>query len=76
MVPRGLKGKVYRLAVRPVVLYGSECWPLKKTQVQRLKVTEMRMLRWMCGYSRLDRIRNGVIRDSGEVAVIDDKLKE
>jgi len=32
-VPLGLKGKVYQMIVRPVVLYGSECWPLKKTQV-------------------------------------------
>ena len=29
-VPIGLKGKVYRVVVRPAVLYGSECWPLKK----------------------------------------------
>jgi len=75
-VPRGLKGKVYRIVVKPAVLYGLECWPLKKTQVQRLKVTEMRMLRWMCGYSRLDKIRNGVIRNSVGVAPIDDKLRE
>jgi len=27
-VPLGLKGKVYRMVVRPAVLYGSECWPL------------------------------------------------
>ena len=32
-VPCGLKGKVYCMVVRPAVLYGSECWPLKKTQV-------------------------------------------
>jgi len=30
-VPIGLKGKIYRMVVRPAVLYGSECWPLKKT---------------------------------------------
>jgi len=30
----------------------------------------------MCGYSRIDRIRNGVIRDSIEVAPIEDKLRE
>ena len=57
-VSRGLKSKVYRMVVRPAVLYGSKCWPLKKTQVQRLMVAEMRMLRWMCGYSKIDRIRN------------------
>ena len=27
----GLKGKVYHMVVRPVVLYGAECWPKKKT---------------------------------------------
>ena len=40
-----MKGKVYRMVVRPAVLYGSECWPLKKTQVQRLMVAEMRMVK-------------------------------
>ena len=44
-VPLGLKGKVYQMVVRPAVLYGSECWPLKKMQVQRLMVAEMRMVR-------------------------------
>ena len=29
-VPLDLKGKVYRMVVKPAVLYGSECWPLKK----------------------------------------------
>ena len=66
-VPTGLKGKVYRMVVRPAILYGSECWPLKKMQVQRLMVAEMRMVRWMCGFTRLDRIRNGVIRGLAEV---------
>jgi len=75
-VPLGLKGKVYRMVVRPTVLYGSECWPLKKTQVQRLSVAEMRMIRWMCGYTRIDRIGNGVIRDLVKVAPIGDKMRE
>ena len=75
-VPLGLKGKVYRMVVRPAVLYGSECWPLKKTQAQRLMVAEMRMIRWMCGFTRLDRIRNEVIRSLAEVAPIEEKLRE
>jgi len=40
-----LKDKVYRLAVRPTVLYRSESWPIKKAQVQRLMVVEMKMIR-------------------------------
>ena len=43
-MPVRLKGKVYRAVVRPAILYDSECWPIKKTQVQRLMVAEMRMI--------------------------------
>ena len=55
-MPVGLKGKVYRMVVRPAVLYGVECWCIKKTQVQKL--AEMRMIRWICGYMRIDKISN------------------
>ena len=30
-VPQKLKVKFYRTAIRPVMLYGAECWPTKKT---------------------------------------------
>ena len=36
----------------------------------------MRMIQWMCGYTRIDRIRNGVIRDLVKVAPIEDKMRE
>jgi len=75
-MPVGLKGKIYRMVVRPAMLYGSKCWPTKKTQIQRLMVAEMRMIRWMCGYTRMDIISNGVIRDLVKVAPIEDKLGE
>ena len=39
-------------------------------------VAEMRMIRWMCGYMRIDRIMNGVIRDLAKVAPIEDKMRE
>ena len=47
----------------------------KNDTVQRLTVAEMRMIRWMCGYMRIDRIRNGVIRDLVKVAHIGDKIR-
>ncbi|GJS12170.1 zinc finger, CCHC-type containing protein, partial [Tanacetum coccineum] len=47
-VPLKLKGKFYRVAIRPAMMYGSECWPLTKAQANRMEVAEMRMLRWTC----------------------------
>ncbi|XP_070046133.1 uncharacterized protein [Nicotiana tomentosiformis] len=51
-------------------------WPVKNSHVQKMKVAEMRMLRWMCGQTRLDRIRNEVIRDKVDVAPMEDKLRK
>jgi len=75
-MPIGLKDKVYRTVVTPAMMYGLECWVLKKTQIQMLMVAEMRMIRWICGYTRLDKIRNEVIRDLVKVAPIEDRMRE
>ncbi|VFQ92574.1 unnamed protein product [Cuscuta campestris] len=71
-----MKGKFYRSVVRPAMLYGAECWAVKKTHVCRLHAAEMRMLRWMCGKTRLDRISNEVIRRQVGLAPVEDKLRE
>ena len=44
-VPQKLKGKFYRMTIRPAMLYGVECWPTKRRHVQQLSVAEIRMLR-------------------------------
>ncbi|KAF3635814.1 putative pre-mRNA-processing factor 6-like [Capsicum annuum] len=75
-VPLKLKGKFYRRAVRPAMFYGSECWPVKHSHIQKLKVAEMRMLCWMCGLTRGDRVRNEVIREKVKVASVEDKMRE
>nr|XP_009795963.1 PREDICTED: uncharacterized protein LOC104242585 [Nicotiana sylvestris]XP_016467879.1 PREDICTED: uncharacterized protein LOC107790467 [Nicotiana tabacum] len=75
-VPPKLKGKFYRVVVRSPILCGVECWPVKKSHVQKMIVAEMRMLRWMCGHTRKDRIRNEVIRNKVGVASVEDKLWE
>ena len=69
-VPQKLKGKFYRKAIRPAMLYGVECWPTKRRYVQQISVVEMRMLRWICGHTRRDRVRNDDIRDRLGVAPI------
>ena len=39
-------------------------------------IAKMRMIRWMFGYTRIDRIRNDVIRYLVKVAPIEDKMRE
>ena len=41
-----------------------------------MRVAEMRMLRWICGYTIKDKIRNEVIRQKLNVAPIDEKMRE
>ncbi|KAF5936300.1 hypothetical protein HYC85_027429 [Camellia sinensis] len=58
------------------MLYGTECWATKKQHVDKMSVAEMRMLRWMCGKTRQDMIRNECIWEWVGVAPIEDKLRE
>ncbi|GKC33418.1 hypothetical protein Tco_1040712 [Tanacetum coccineum] len=70
-----LKGKFYRVAIRPAMLYGLECWPITKALANRMEVAELRMLRWMCGKTMLDMIPNGVYRAELEVDSIINKMR-
>nr|XP_033510141.1 uncharacterized protein LOC117274918 [Nicotiana tomentosiformis] len=71
-----LKRRSFKVVVRLAMLYGVECWPVKNSYIQKMKVAEMRMLRWMCGHTRMDKIRNEVIREKVSVAPMDDKMRE
>jgi hypothetical protein len=75
-VPHKLKGKFYRTTIQPAMLYGAECWPTKRRHVQQLSVAEMRMLRWICGHTRRDRVRNDDIRERVGVAPFEEKLMQ
>ena len=43
---------------------------MKKTPENKLEVAKMRMLRWMCGVTNLDNIRNERIRGTTKVGEI------
>ena len=75
-MPVKLKGKVYRTVVRPAMLYGAETWATTKRQESRIEVNEMRMLRWMRGVTRKDKIRNEHIRGTTKVAQASRKITE
>ena len=61
--------KVFRTVVRPALMYGAETCALKKAQENKLEVAENRMLRWMFGVRKLDKIRNERIRGTTKVEV-------
>ena len=57
-----------------MLAYKDSTCSTKIRHVQQLSVSEMRMLRWICGHTRMDRVRNDDIRDRLEVAPIEEKL--
>ena len=59
---KGIKILVYETMVIPVLMYGSECWTMRKEDERKILVTEMCWLRRLMGISRLQHIRNDDIR--------------
>ncbi|XP_070041028.1 uncharacterized protein [Nicotiana tomentosiformis] len=75
-VPPILKDKFYRAVIRPAMLYGAGCWLVKNSHIQKMKVAEMRILRWMCGNTMMDKIMNEDIREKVGMTPMDDKMRE
>ncbi|VDP02886.1 unnamed protein product [Heligmosomoides polygyrus] len=68
---------IYRAVIRPVAIYGAECWPAtKEVEETHLSDMETKMQRWTAGVTRMDRIRNDVIRQKFGIAPIADKMRE
>ena len=64
--------KFYKVVARPSLLYGSETWVTTTRDMTRLEAAEMRFLRSVKGYTRLDKIRREVIRKELEISGIQD----
>ena len=57
-------------------MYGGETWALRKAEQNLLDRTEMRMLRWMMGTQRIEKIRIEEIRARAGVANISEKIRK
>uniref|UniRef100_W5NH04 Uncharacterized protein n=1 Tax=Lepisosteus oculatus TaxID=7918 RepID=W5NH04_LEPOC len=66
-IPLCLKSKVYRSVVRPVALYGTECWPTTKKHEQVLHTMEMKILYY---------VMNEEVRETLKVTTITEKMRE
>ncbi|KAK6760934.1 hypothetical protein RB195_022125 [Necator americanus] len=75
-VPVRLKSKIYRTVVRPVALYGCECWPTTKALERVLHAMEMRMLRWTIGVTLKEKVSNDTVRSIFGIVPITEKMNE
>ena len=65
-----LKGSIHSVVIIIALLYDAECWSINKTQVLMVMVPKMRIICEIYDHTRLDRIRNEVIRDKVGVTSI------
>ena len=75
-VPLYIKGNIYKVVVRPALLYGTEALPITKCQEKKANTAEMRMLRWMRGITRKDRVENVTVRKELGVEKVSEKMRE
>ena len=71
-----VKGKVYRVAVRPAMLYGLETVALTKRQETEKDVAELKVLRYSLRVTIMDQIRNDNIRGTAQVGRFGGKTRE
>jgi GTP-binding protein EngB required for normal cell division len=71
-----IKGKVFKVAIKPAMTFSAGTWAIKKTQEMRINVAEMKMLRFACVHTRLDKIENKEIRNRMKVMEMHRKIQE
>jgi hypothetical protein len=60
--PTDTQIKFYKVVARPTLLHGNETWVTTTKDMTRLEAAERRFLRSVKGYTRLDKIRNKLIK--------------
>lgn len=48
---------LYRTIIRPAMTYGVESRPIKKQRMLKMDIAEIRILIWMCGKNRKDKVK-------------------
>ena len=63
-----IKGKMYKSVVRPNMLYGMEILEVTERQVGKMEVAELKMVIWVLGVTRKDKIRNEYVRGTAKIS--------
>ena len=75
-LPARVKGKVCNLVVIPAMVYGLETVAVTKKQVEEMEVAEMKILSFVMGVTRKDKIRNEYIKGTVKVERLGMKMRE
>ena len=75
-IPTKLKDKGYKTAIKPAMVYGAERWAVRKKEERKLHTSEMRMVRWARGKTRLDHVRNVDIWNEAHMYQMAEFLRE
>ena len=70
-----VKGKIYKVCVQSVMMYGSETWAMKVEDTQKLKRTEASMMRRMCGVSLEKHLSNEALRGRQGIDCVSDLVR-
>ena len=57
-VPKKAKPIIHQTILRPILIFGNECWTLTKMLEQQITTTYMKVIRVLQGVTRWDRKRN------------------
>src|ERR1044072_3697284 len=69
------KMAIYRAAVLPTLLYGSETWVLGVKEISRLEVFQMKCLRTIIGVTKFDHKRNEDVREQTGQCTVEELVR-
>ena len=75
-VPLSVKSKLHKVVVRPAMLHGTETLAVTQGMEKKLEAAEMKMLRFECEVTRLDKVKNELIRSKLKVEQLVEKTRE
>ncbi|CAH0555727.1 unnamed protein product [Brassicogethes aeneus] len=75
-ITKKTKLNVFKTVFRPILTFGCESWVLNKAQESKIGAIEMKFLRDIKRVTRMDRIRNTVIREELEIETTIEYIKK
>ncbi len=75
-IPLKSRAQVYKVCIRPALLYSAENWPLTERQEATLQSCDSRMLRCMTGIRWRESIRNEEVADRCGLMILKSELRQ